>query len=392
MKRFGWILVVLMAASPAWAAKKITVQQLQELLASLQQEKKTDQDVANALKEVELTEELTRSAMNSLAQYAAGPYTTEQIYVLEARSATLAPPAVDLPSTPAPDAAAQKAILDKAADYATKTYAQLPTLTATKTTIRFQERQEVVSAGSGLHSGAKGDSSSDPALAANSQFIRYINSSETPVTIQNGAEQNPLVKDKTPWGQNGYISLLGQGPVLSTVFHEAEAAGNIKWLRWETINGKTAAVYSFGVDKKKSHYAVNYCCFPEFESTGRANFTSASVGSLNGGTGGGASGNFQTNNSFKPYKTTVPYHGEIFIDPDTGIVVRLITQADFKNTDVVHQEDQRIDFAPTTVGGKTLVLPIKSVIYTEAVPNGDAGSGKFMLRHTIFTSEYKDYK
>ena len=392
MKRFGWILVVLMAASPAWAAKKITVQQLQELLASLQQEKKTDQDVANALKEVELTEELTRSAMNSLAQYAAGPYTTEQIYVLEARSATLPPPAADLPSTPAPDAATQKAILDKAADYATKTYAQLPTLTATKTTIRFQERQEVVSAGSGLHSGAKGDSSSDPALAANSQFIRYINSSETPVTIQNGAEQNPLVKDKTPWGQNGYIALLGQGPVLSSVFQEAEAAGNIKWLRWETINGKPAAVYTFAVDKKKTHYAVNYCCFPEFESTGIANFSSASIGSLNGGTGGGAKGNFQTNNTFKPYKTTVPYHGEIFIDPDTGIVVRLITQADFKNTDVVHQEDQRIDFAPTTVGGKTLVLPIKSVIYTEVVPNGDSGSGKFMLRHTIFTSEYKDYK
>jgi hypothetical protein len=44
------------------------------------------------------------------------------------------------------------------------------------------------------------------------------------------------------------------------------------------------------------------------------------------------------------------------------------------------------------VGGKTMVLPIKTVINTEVVPNGDSGSGKFLLRHTLFTSEYKDYK
>ena len=39
-------------------------------------------------------------------------------------------------------------------------------------------------------------------------------------------------------------------------------------------------------------------------------------------------------------------HGE----PETGVVMRLITQADFKNTDVVHVEDQRIDYAPVAVG------------------------------------------
>jgi len=25
------------------------------------------------------------------------------------------------------------------------------------------------------------------------------------------------------------------------------------------------------------------------------------------------------------------------------------------------------------------------------VPNGDSGGGKFTLRHTLFTTEYKDY-
>jgi hypothetical protein len=392
MKRFGWILVLLMAASPAWAAKKITVQQLKEMLVSMQQEKKTDLETADALKQVELTEELTRSTMNSLVQYVSGPHTTEQVYVLEARSAVLPPPAADLPSTPAPDAAGQKAILDKALDYATKTYAQLPALTATKTTIRFQDNVEAIAATSGMHSGAVADASSDPNLVHAGEFVHYINSTETPVVFQNGAEQNPLAKDKTPWGQNGYIALLGQSPALSTVLQEAESAENLKWLRWEAINGKTAAVFSFSVDKKKTHYAVNYCCFPNTEQAGVVTFSSASMGSMNGGSGGGAKGNLQFTTSYKPYKATVPYHGEIFVDPDTGIVVRLITQADFKNTDVVHQEDQRIDFAPMAVGGKTMVLPIKTVINTEVVPNGDSGAGKFSTRHTLFTAEYKGYK
>jgi hypothetical protein len=216
MKRFGWILVVLMMASPAWAAKKVTVQQLKDMLVSLHQAKKADADVASELKQVELSEELTRSLMNSLVEYVPGPLSTEQIYVLEARSAVLAPPASDLPTAPAPDAAAQKALLDKAANYTTKTYAQLPHLTATKTTIRFQDNMEAMVSGSGLHSSAK-EMSSNPALVVASQFVHYINSTETPVDTENGIEKLSAVKDKTPWGANAQIALQEQGPVLSSV-------------------------------------------------------------------------------------------------------------------------------------------------------------------------------
>jgi hypothetical protein len=59
---------------------------------------------------------------------------------------------------------------------------------------------------------------------------------------------------------------------------------------------------------------------------------------------------------------------------------------------VVHQEDQRIDYSPVKVGDKMLVLPVKTVINTEVVPNGDSGAGKYSTRHTLFSSEYKDYQ
>jgi hypothetical protein len=386
MKRFAWILVVLMLASPAWAAKKITVQQLKDLLVSLHQDRKTDAEVATELKQVELTEELTRSAMNSLVAYVSGPVSTEQIYVLEARSAVLPPPVSDLPATPAPDAAAQKAILDKAVDYTAKTYAQLPSLTATKTTARFQDNVEALATGTGMSSGG---SIIDPNLVQANRFIHYINSTETRVASQNGAEKLPTAKDKTRWGQNGYIALQGQGPVLSSVLQDARTAGTISWLRWETINKKTAAVYAFSVDKKISHYAVSYCCFPSSEQTGRMYYGMPSQGNMKPA----ASGNMQTNTAYdQHFNATVPYHGEIFVDPDTGTVVRLVLQAEFKTSDNVQQEDQRIDYAPVKVDEKALVLPIKTVINTEVVPNGDSGSGKFVTRRTLFTSEYKDYQ
>jgi len=393
MKRFGWVLVLLVAASPAWAAKKVTVQQLRDLLSSLHTAKKSDADVSSELKQVELTEQLDRTVMNSLVDYVPGPLSTEQVYVLEAKSATLPPPAADLPSNPAPDAAAQKAILDKATDYAGKTFSQLPHLTATKTTIRFQDNMEALAAGSGMQNSAQ-VATSNPDVVVASQFVHYIGSTESSIDSQNGAEKLPTAKDKTQWGANGQIALQGQGPVLSTVLSEAQATGKLAWLRWESVNGKAAAVFTFAVEKKKSHYSVNYCCFPDVDQAGSVRFSGAMGAGQPGGSpgaSGGAKGNLQTVTSWHNYKATVPYHGEIFVDPDTGIVVRLITIAEFKNSEVVHQEDQRIDYAPVSVDGKPLVLPVKSFINTEVVPNGDSGAGKYSTRHTLFTAEYKGY-
>jgi hypothetical protein len=392
MKQLGLVLVLALAATPAWCAKKVTVAELKDTLASMHRDNKGDADVANALKQLELSEELTRSVMNDVVADVPGPLSTEQIYVLEARSAMLAPPPSDIPTAAAPDAAAQKAILDKTADYVSKSYGALPGLAATKTTIRFQDNVEAAAPSSGIH-GSASDVSTGSSFVSPYQFIHYINSTDAQVVSDHGAERLPAGKDKTPWGANKMIALQEPDPSLGAVFAEAQGAGDFKWLRWETVNGKQAAVYSFDVPKKKAHFAVNVCCFPDVSQTGVASFSSASASSARGSGGGGAKGNFQTNTNWNDYKTSVPYHGELFIDPDSGIVVRMITEAELKPSEVVHQVDERIDYGPVTVGGKMLVLPIKTIVDTEVVPNGDSGAaGRYSVRRTLFTSEYKDYQ
>jgi hypothetical protein len=369
------------------------VGQLEDLLRTLKQQQKSDLDIATELKQVELSEELTRGRMNSLVTCVPGPLSTEQIYVLEARSAVLIPPPSDLPSTAPPGPATQQAMFSKAASYVNGAYAQLPSLTATKTTLRFQDNVEALAASSGIAGGAKqvvaGSGFSNPAT-----FVHFINSTASSVSIQRGAEQPLEQKASTGWGANGMIILREPDPGLSTVFKEAQDSGTVKWLRWELINGRPAAVYAFSVPKKTSKLALNICCFPNVKQAGVATFYTATTAAALGGSGsgGGVAGNFQTSTDWHDFKTTAPYHGEFFIDPDTGIVVRLITEAELKPSDVVHQVDTRIDYGLTQAGDKTLMLPVKTYVNTEVVPHGETGASTYTTRHTLFTSEYKDYK
>jgi hypothetical protein len=67
MKRIVWMFVLLATTVPTWAANdKITVQQLKDLLVSMKQGKKTDEEVSTRLKEIDLSEELTSAVASDL--------------------------------------------------------------------------------------------------------------------------------------------------------------------------------------------------------------------------------------------------------------------------------------------------------------------------------------
>lgn len=82
----------------------------------------------------------------------------------------------------------------------------------------------------------------------------------------------------------------------------------------------------------------------------------------------------------------------MYIDPDTGIIYRLITEVEFKGSDPVKMENQRIDYGTETVDGKKLVVPAFVTIDTVAKPYPDSPQGRFIIRHTLFTETYSDYK
>jgi hypothetical protein len=368
MKRLGWILVLLMAASPVWAAKKATVQQLKDLLVSMQQSKKTDAEVADQLKEIELNEELTGSAANSLKSYLPGPLSSVQIVILTGQSAFFAPPATDLPATPAPDASVQQAILAKASDLASRVYAQNPHLSATKTTLRFEDHV-IITNSIGLQN-------TNLLLGP----IQLVDTHVDQVETDKGVETAAVSRAKTKWGLNGEISEGEPGTNLGAIFLEASSSGKIGWLRWQMIDGRQTAVFSFAVEKENSHFDVSYCCFPRTTSATKVVLSGLTIGAI------------QSVSTWEPFKKVVGYHGEFFINPDTGLVVRVITRAEMKPTDLVFREDRRIDYGPVAVAGKAYLLPRVSITAMEAVPNGDNNTATSTTRHTLYYASYQNYK
>jgi tetratricopeptide (TPR) repeat protein len=380
------LLTIALSATLALAATtEATVQQLDTLLADMHMQSKTDDQVANALREMKLIEQLLPSVMNSFVRYQPGPQTIVQIRVLALSSALLPPPPADLPDTPAPDQATQAAIIARATEYAGKQFDLVPKLTSDKLTLRYQNGEEFVRTYNGAGSQmAHTDLGLDPA----SLYLRFLGQTSASIVSQGDVELPPKTRKQDPGGPSGQISPVGVGPVLSSVLREA-GPGNMTWLRWQTIESKRVAVFSFTVNRKQSDYQVNYCCFPKTENVGNH------IGMTpNGVTTGGkppTSENLGTSTSFEPFKSTVGYHGELFVDPETGTVVRLIVRAELKPGDFIQQEDTRIDYGTVEVGGKAYVVPTRNILLTTMVPSGNSFE-KFTMRRTLFDASYSNYQ
>ncbi|MGA2048339.1 MAG: hypothetical protein ABSG96_11640 [Terracidiphilus sp.] len=404
MKRFGWILLLVAMGSALLSAapKKMTVAELQDVLTGLHKAQKTDEEISNELKQIELTEELTPAAMDHMVSLVDGPLSTEQIYVLEARSSMLAPPGTDLPKADPPDASAQRALIAKAQDYAANTYSQLPRFTAARLVARFQDGVETIDTYSGTRSKIIKDS--DPIFQQLRQYVRLANTHTDTVESDNGIEKTSG-KDTTPWGSNGFVNSMLPFLPLNLLTSEAVSAGNPKFLRWETINGHQAAVFAFTVEKQQSHYAINYCCFPATASAGNVLYGGNGKGGgavqPNASTGlsanplsspGGGRGNLTNVSEWKPFNAKSGYHGELFLDPDSGTILRTIVEAEFKPSDFVHYEKIRIDYAPMPIGGSNLYVPVRSFTIAEVVPNADSFASYYAVRHQFVTQDFKDFQ
>ncbi len=131
-------------------------------------------------------------------------------------------------------------------------------------------------------------------------------------------------------------------------------------------------MFTFAVPRKQSHYVVNYCCFPTSENTG-------------------GMGSYTIATSFEPFHATPGYHGELFVEPESGTIVRLITEAEMKPADFVQQEDTRIDYGTMPVADKQYIVALRSMLLTTVVPAGESFQ-KFSKRRTLFEMQYGNYQ
>ena len=376
MKKIVFAMSFLVAAPFAFSATPpaTSIAQLDQLITSLTAAHKSDDEIALRLQSIHLGEQITPQELQSLLDSHLGPKATQEIMILTLDSSQLPPPASDIPILPAPPAADQAELLKKASTIALETFPKVPMLNADKRTLRFQNGVAFIkntSGNGGSMSNSNGYSEISEPLA-----LSLVLQETTHVVTHAGVEDAPAnVKQKDPGGPLGQVAVTVPGLPLTTVLADL-AKTTPTWLRWQTINTRQVAVFAFVIPRKQSSYKINYCCFPENEHIGSQM---------------GFAGNTGTATTFNPYKSAPGYHGELYIDAKTGLILRLITKADQKVTDFVHQEDVRTDFDPTIVAGTPYILPAHVTILTTIVPNGDS-MAKFSTRRTLFDISYLNYR
>jgi hypothetical protein len=67
------------------------------------------------------------------------------------------------------------------------------------------------------------------------------------------------------------------------------------------------------------------------------------------------------------YRGTPGYHGSLYIDPDSGTILRVTLQTELKSSDPITRSDMTVQYGPVEIGGRTCICPVKSVAISAAL-------------------------
>jgi VWFA-related protein len=313
MRRLALLVFLVGIGTPALAVKRVTVDQLQQILAGIHG--KRDDEAARQLSNLELTERLSTDKLAIWQADLTGPEARLRLTNLARESVFLDPPREELPVLPPPDLQEQRRIMSLTVEYVSKTTHQLPNFYATRETTRFEDTPQ--------------------GYGPNRSFVPYqplhaVGSSSATTMYRDGEEVADPSAGKKPQEPAVGLKTSGEfGPILQTALLDG-ARSKLTWSHWELGAHGPAAVFGFEVPKEKSHYQVTFCCIS-----------------------GGAA-----NRVFQRY---AGYHGEIAVDPATGAVLRLTLEADLKSEASMTRADIMVDYGPVEIGDKTYICPARSV-------------------------------
>ena len=358
MSRIIFLLLLTAAiASHALAAKRVSIDQFEQLLAAAHGQ--SDGKVAGQISDLELTE---RASSIRLARWETdfpGHHCHEAFTELADASAFLDLPAADMPIYSAPDRQTQKAMLEKANDFVNKTFSRLPNFYATRKTEHFEdtpahqtlENISMPATGRGVRSGGMPSVSSE--ITQYRPMHTSGRSSET-VGYRDGYElRNSQKIDRSKMSQPGHsLTTSGEfGPILSVVLQDS-GRGKTTWGFWEQGAGGVEAVFRYTVPAGQGSYMV---------SLPRGNRTE---------------------------QIFPAYHGEIAVDPASGDILRITVVADLAPPNEEVMTAILVEYAATLIGGTSYICPVRSVALSK-MP-GDTGDDGKQAQSSLVQTQLND--
>jgi hypothetical protein len=362
-----WILLGFFAAMtlPAGAAKRVTVAQLEQALATATAAHKTDAEMARLIAGMELSERLSEGTLERLdTRLGASSEIALAMQLLADQSAFLDLPARELPATAAPDQPAQLRMFDAAARYVTDTMARLPNFLATRTTNHFDDSSQEVKRGTW------------PVRAG----LHQVDRSSQEVSVHVERENEFPGNGSAVWENRTGLSSWGEfGTVLGMILGDV-VKGKASWSHWEQTASGMSAVFHYSVPKSTSHFEV-------LRSIARPGAVAAVVTPRAYGIKDGSepSGTFILHDRRG-------YEGSLWIEPATGTILRITIEADSKGNAAYQQAAMLVQYGAVEIGENRFILPVRSlalskVAFSAEMSTGDAPSE--WLNETLFTGYHR---
>jgi hypothetical protein len=321
-----WVFLAVVAASGNSAhGQKASVLELQQFLAQDQRTHRTDDQVAQSLLFIKLTERLTEPTMSRLnAEFHPGNETLAALGLLADLSTFLQPPVSELPHKDPPASAEQMKILDAAVNFATITLKHMPNFVATRTTTSFEDVPVIMSANafqSGLH------------LADTSvRETAYRDGREVTENAQGASGE----ANSRPTSRAGLTSIGEFGQDLGIIVTDSRK-GTVAWSHWEQTSAGPVAVFDYDVPQQASHYRTYFCC----------GWSATAGGEV-------------------PFDGTPAYHGSLSFVPSTGAILRATLEIEFGIFDPPPRYSIALEYGPVDIDGQTSLLPVRSISIGEA--------------------------
>ncbi len=323
---------LLAAGQFAFAQAKLTVDQLVSFIKSSIQLKHDDRKVADYVKKIRLTNKLDARTVEELQGDGAGPATVQALKGLMTETASLevAPPPPPKPivvGPPPPDSIEQQQILDQIKENAMNYTRNLPNFLCLQVTRRYMDP-------SGMENYRQMDTIAER-LSYFEQHEKYD------VVSVNGIPSTGRSHE-----QLGGATSSGEfGSILAEIFNP-ETDTKFDWERWATLRGKRMYVFAYRVPQSTSKYSI-YA-----DSVKRT--------------------------------IIAGYHGLVYADRDTKMVMRIVLEAENLPVDFPIQSvnlDLNYDYA--TISGQQFLLPLKSQIHSR--------EGKYLVKNETEFRMYNRY-
>ena len=374
MRTMALLCCLAAAAVYGSAQDRVTVDQLEQRLAAAHG--RSDKDLAHRLEDLQLTQRLSTARLAKLEAALPGAESRAALMAVADLSAVLDLPAGEVPGDPPPTAAEQQQMLARAYAAADAADDQMPDFNATANVTRYRNLKFLTS-----------ESTPVPLIVPVPLVFRRDTDVATRREGRVFTTHTSLTGAPDDAVKAGVESWEGLYAVLANVLVDMRGS-QPAWVRWEQGPTGVLAVFRYAADKDHAHFPITVSGYFRYANKDRAHFPIAA----------GKGYSPKSESSDQP-----GYHGEVALDPATGVVQRFVLQAILDPGQHVSRADAVVDFGPVNVDGKSFLGPLRAVTIsvTQSLVgyyNSNNGNNEFRVSEDIrpltqiIDVEFEDYR